>query len=300
MNVHRFVSRLVLVGLIVSSNSQKSIVCVAALITALSLVAPAQADWILDFESPLPSTVTGRNTTLGAGPPSPTYLAPSVDSGVLTLSDPMAAGDGGATVGALWHEEVFTDVRVSSTINPTANTNDWLGLTARADETNSNGYFLMFGYSSGELLGGKLIDDSIASFNLSSTDPTQGAQAPLTDLARPHFLQLAVIANEFTGRLLDEAGGTELLSVRFTDIGQGDVPAFVSGNSGLFDFIEFVPPDFPDNVHGTFDDVTSAAIPEPGGLVLCCIGAGLFARCLRLHGRSRAHSCSCSGCCGVT
>jgi hypothetical protein len=106
-----------------------SLAYLAALCGMLGMAWGAHADWFYDFQKAPPSSfVTGPG-----GPPSATFSS-SVGDGVLQLSDTTLPANGGAAVGAgLETSQVFTDVRVTGTVNPAGTTNNLLLLLARDD-----------------------------------------------------------------------------------------------------------------------------------------------------------------------
>src|SRR5215470_4593485 len=103
---------------------KRSLAYLAALCGTLGMAWGAHADWFYDFQSaPLASFVTGSD------PPSATFLS-SAGDGVLQFSDTLSPANGGA-VGAFGIEtsQVFTDVRLTGTLNPAGTTDNILNLT---------------------------------------------------------------------------------------------------------------------------------------------------------------------------
>jgi hypothetical protein len=108
---------------------------------------------------------------------------------------------------------------------------------------------------------GKVIADRPVQV-VASTDASQGSQPPLLDLSRSYFLQADVVGNHVSGRLFDSPGGTQLLTLDYTDRGVGG-PVITSGESGL-SVVSDRDGSHPLFLNGTFDNFTSTAVPEPG------------------------------------
>jgi hypothetical protein len=220
---------------------------------------PAFADFSYDFTTPPPTTFVYSGVTK-TGTPSATFSS-SVTDGILHLSDSTHPDSGGAFVGkALETSQVFTDVRASVTLNPAGTAYNGLDVSVRESLATGNGYVAGLNFQTGQLLVAKVYGRTPAEFAF-STDPNQGSQLPLTNLARSYFLQVDAIGNKVTASLFDSPGGPQLLRVNYTDTGVGGAP-FGSGVSGVLAVS--------DNgtmavlLDGTFDNFTSTAVPEPG------------------------------------
>jgi hypothetical protein len=236
----------------------------------------AFADFAYDFTTPPPTTFVYAGLPT-SGAPSATFSS-SVSDGILHLSDSRHPNSGGAFLGkALETSQVFTDVRASATLNPAGTTNNGLNVSVRESLATGNGYVAGLDFQTGRLVIGKIYGRTPVQFAF-STDPNQGSQLPLTDLARSYFLQVDAIGNKVTASLFDSPGGPQLLQVNYTDTGVGGAP-FRSGVSGMSAVS--------DNgttavlLDGTFDNFTSTSVPEPG-----VAAAGVFlglALCRRRH-----------------
>jgi hypothetical protein len=198
------------------------------------------------------------------GAPSATFTS-SVSDGILHLRDSTHPSSGGAFLAkALETSQVFTDVRASATLNPAGTTDNGLNVSVRESLATGNSYVAGLDFQTGRLVVGKIYG-RVPEVFVFSTDPSQGTQLALTDLARSYFLQVDAIGNKVTASLYGFAGGPQLLQVNYTDIGVGG-PAFTSGVSGVSAVS--------DNgttavrLDGTFDNFTSTAVPEPGAAVL--------------------------------
>jgi hypothetical protein len=241
--------------------------CLAAAVTCL--IGPAAyAGFSYDFASPPPATFTSTGMTV-SGVHSATFSS-SVSGGVLRISDSRHPDDDGAGIGfAVETSQVFTDVRASATLNPAGTSTNALSVLVRDGPAGTYGAAVDF--RTGILSIVKIEDGPVD--GVSSTDRDQGSQPALTDLARSYFLQVDAIGNTLTARLFDSPGGTQLRIVHYTDIGEGG-PPLMSGFSGVSAVSVNRPPILLD---GTFDNLTSTAVPEPGvaalgvfvGLALC-------------------------------
>jgi hypothetical protein len=216
---------------------KRSLAYLAALCGTLGMAWGAHADWFYDFQSAPPTSFVTGSGVAGSGPPSATFLS-SAGDGVLQFSDTLSPADGGA-FGAFGIEtsQVFTDVRLTGTLNPAGTTDNILNLT-RGDLA-GNVYTAGFAFADGpngeraaNLQIAKIVGGGPVKIVL-STDASQGSQPPLTDLARGYFLQFDIVGNQLTARLFDVEGGTQLLVVNYTDSGDGG-PPLASGMAGVF------------------------------------------------------------------
>lgn len=228
-----------------TTQLKNSLVYPAALCCALAATAWAKADWFYDFQTPPPpSFVTVSN------PPSGTFSA-TVGNGVLHLSDTTLPADGGARLGAgLETSQVFTDVRVSGTLNPTGTTNNLLNLNARFDFAGT-GYTAGIDFTAGYLQIAKVVGRPVEI--VQSSDDSEGNQPLLQNLATSYFLQMDIVGHHVTARVFDVEGGTQLLVVTYTDTGVGG-PPFESGIAGMSSVSSS------GTVDGTFGPVHATAI----------------------------------------
>jgi hypothetical protein len=235
----------------------------------------AYAGYSYDFATPPPATFVSKGLST-SGATSPTFSS-IVSGGILRISDPTRPEAGGAVIGsALETSEVFTDVRATATLNPAGTSINSLNLLVRYGPVTRARYVSGVDFRTGTLVVAKVIDDRPVQF-VFSTDPGQGSQRPLTDLARSYFLQVDAIGNNVTARLFDSPGGAQLRMVNYTDTGVGG-RAFASGYSGV-SVVSFDNP----RMDGTFDNFSSTAVPEPGFAVAgVLLGVAL---CRRRHSR---------------
>jgi hypothetical protein len=242
------------------------VLCLVAAMTSL-LGPAAYASFSYDFSTQPPATFVSSGE-LYNGALSPTFSS-SVSGGVLHLSDTTHPGSGGAFLGtATETSQVFTDVRAAATLNPAGTSNNILNVSVRYSPATGNAYAVGVDFQDGTLLIGKIVADRPVQSVL-STDPSQGSQLPLNDLARSYFLQVDAVGNHVAARLYDSPGGDELLALNYTDTGAGG-PAFVSGLSGV-SAVSDRDGRNPLFLDGTFDNFASTAVPEPG-----VAGAGAF------------------------
>jgi hypothetical protein len=206
---------------------------IAALCCTLGMACRIHADWFYDFQTPPPASFH-----TGSDPRSGTFSA-SVSDGVLHFSDTTLPADGGALVGrGAEASQVFRDVRVTGTLNPARTTTNLLFLNARSDGR-GNLYLAGIAFAdgpTGERAGNLLIIKIAGGIHpleiVQSSDDSQGNQPPLADLARSYFLQWDLVGNQQTARVLDQAGGTQLLMVTYEDTGANG-PPYVSGVAGM-------------------------------------------------------------------
>ena len=156
--------------------------------------------------------------------------------------------------------QVFTDVRLTGTLNPAGTTNNLLLLNAR-DDLDGNEYHagIAFvdgpnGVRAGTLQIGKSRAGMPVDF-VQSSDDSQGNQPPLQNLATSYFVQWDLVGNQQTARVFDQEGGTQLLVVHYTDTDVGGL-AYTSGFAG-FIAVALVGP-----LDATFGPVGAAALTE--------------------------------------
>jgi hypothetical protein len=229
--------------------------CLISAVTFL-LTPAAYAGYSYDFETPPPGTFLSKGLS-NSGATSPTFSS-AVVGGVFRVSDNTHPDAGGAIIGsALETGEVFTDVRASATLNPAGTTINSLNVLVRYGPVTRARYVSGVDFQAGTVGVAKVMNDRPVQLVL-DTDPAQGSQRPLANLARSYYLQVDAVGNKVTARLFDSPGGAQLRVVNYTDTGIGG-PALKSGYSGL-SAVSFDDP----RMHGTFDNFTSTALPEPG------------------------------------
>ena len=257
----------------------------AALLAGVWLLAPApaRADWNLDFQSPLPPNFVTTGLT-AAGTPSPTFSA-AIDSGVLRFRDTVLPGSGGAAVGfGVIANDVFTDVRVTGTLNPAGGSRNDLVLLARAHVPTVSSYAAGVNFSTGPASGvayilkfvnGREVDNAL------NTDPEQGSQ-PRLPVDTSYYIQFDAVGNQLSLRVFDAPGGTQVAHVDYSDSGVGGA-RFTSGPSGVANQVL-------GNtlLNGTFDNVSARVIPEPANFLLALL-AGVFS----VRTRPRPHRREC-------
>ncbi|MBC8235891.1 carboxypeptidase regulatory-like domain-containing protein [bacterium] len=230
------------------THFEKSLVYLAMLCLMVVVTLSANADWFHDFEAPLPPSFMTQGLTL-SGAPSPTFES-SVEGGFLTLSDSKTPKSGGSifTLGAEM-SEVFSDVRVTGTVNVSETTQNDLSLFARGDLDTLSAYVVSIDFidgvvSIGKSIGGVMVDSASTHIKLPRLDTS-------------YFVQFDVVGNQLASRVFNREGGTQLLDVNYTDIGVGG-PPFISGVSGIVASTES------DEImiNATFDNVSSTVISE--------------------------------------
>ncbi len=230
------------------------------------LGAGAQADWINDFESPLPASFVINQI----GPPSATFSA-GIEGGLLRFRDPQFNMHGPG-FGGIGREtsQVFDDARMSGILNAAGNSNDFLGLNMRSQAIGTSTYAARIEFSTGRLAVFKIVNFA-AAFTIFSDSPGQGSQPLLSDLARSYFVQFDVVGNVLDARAYDQPGGSELLHVHYVDdqgLGGPPLPPGFAGVSAIRE---------DGSLDGAFDNVSVTAIPEPSSCVLAVVGLALLA-----------------------
>ncbi|MEQ8971040.1 MAG: hypothetical protein RIE73_11670 [Coleofasciculus sp. C1-SOL-03] len=230
----------------------------ATCLGSLGIDLPAEASFFYNFDSsfPNPDAVTTGGLTSPSGL-SPTFTT-STENGILTLSDSQSANNGGSVQG-FWGitDQVFTDVKVSAILNPSASTDDQLVLFARGKLNTFDTYAATIDFFDGDLLLSKVVGTQAIVL-----DEIEGA---FSDLNRSYFLEFEVVGNRLTSRVFDSPGGTQLFSLTTTDPQE----SFTSGVSGVG--LQLSPTALINPLNGTFDNVTSVPVPEPttsAGLLL--------------------------------
>lgn len=227
--------------------------------------ASAQADWMNDFESPVPASFVINQI----GPPSATFSG-GIEDGLLRFRDTQVNMHGPG-FGGIGREtsQVFGDARVSGILNAAGNSNDFLGLNIRSQAVGTDTYAARIEFSTGRMAVFKIVNFA-AAFTIFSDSPEQGSQPVLSDLSRSYFLQFDVIGNVLDARAYDVPGGSELLHVHYVDdqgLGGPPLPAGFAGVSAIRE---------EGSLDGAFDNVTVTAIPEPGSCVLAVMGFAVF------------------------
>ena len=254
--------------------SARTSLLLLALVVAAVTTPAARADWMLDFEStPRPDFVmTGLSAT---GAPSATFRG-AVESGVLRMSDSRLPGAGGAvTAFGVVATDMYSDVRVTGTVNPAGGSVNDLVVLARAHVPTVSSYAAGINFTTGQtyilkFAGGREVDNAL------STDPDQGSQPPLP-VDRSYYLQFDVIGNQLNLQVFDASGGEVRSRIAYSDTGVGG-PRFLSGASGVAGQV------VGDTLlNGTFDNVGSMVIPEPAGFAILGLALGPWS--LRRRGR---------------
>ena len=228
--------------------------------------AGAEADWMNDFESPLPASFAINQI----GPPTATFSA-GIEDGLLRFRDPQINMHGPG-FGGIGREtsQVFDDARMSGILNAAGNSNDFLGLNMRSQAIGTNTYAARIEFSTGRMAVFKIVNFA-AAFTIFSDSPEQGSQPVLSDLARSYFLEFDVIGNVLDARAFDQPGGTELLHVHYVDDQGLGGPPLSPGFAGVSAIRE------EGSLDGAFDNISVTAIPEPGSWVLAVVGLAVWA-----------------------
>jgi hypothetical protein len=224
-----------------------------------------KADWINDFQAPLPATFTFNQI----GPPSATFSA-GIDNGLLRFRDPQVNvhGPGFGGVGRET-SQIFDDARMSGILNAAGNSNDFLGLNIRNQPLGTSTYGARIEFNIGRLAVFKVVNFAPV-FGISSDSPGQGSQPLLSDLTRSYFVQFEVIGNVLDARAYDQPGGSELLHVHYADdqgIGGPPLPPGFAGVSAIRE---------EGSLDGAFDNLSVTAVPEPGSRVLAVVGLAVL------------------------
>ena len=243
----------------------RQIICLLVVGTIACSGASVEGDWNYNFESPLPASFVFNQI----GPPSGTFSG-GIDSGALRLSDPQIL-TGGPNFGGIGREtsQIFSDARMSGTLNAAGNSNDLLGLSIRNQALGNNTYGARIDFNTGRLGVFKIVN-FVGVFDIASDSPEQGSQPLLADLARGYFVQFDVIGNALDARVFDGPGGSQLLHVHYLDdqgIGGPPLGPGFAGVSALRNV---------GSLDGAFDNLSVTAIPEPGTCVLAVVGLAVL------------------------
>lgn len=222
-------------------------------------------NWSADFDSPLPDSWTTAHATEPAGGTSGSFTA-VVESGYLRLSETRNATDGGAFSGfGGTTDDVFTDVVVSAVVNAAMDSDDDLGVVARADDA-GNGYFGNVDYELGSACIAKVRDFNRAEDMICSAVDSLSKSSS-------HYIQLSAMGSGTVDLQLDVydgVGGMLLQTLSASDDGSVDGnPAYEGGIAGVY----IVPKGTTIGdasgsiINGTWDNV-SAAVPEPASVSL--------------------------------
>lgn len=230
------------------------------------------ADWTYDFDGAAPATWTVASVTQPPGGSSAS-LTGALESGYLRLSDPTLAKDGGSfSAFAGPTGDVFSNVTVAVDLNVAKDTDDDLGVVARADLTTGNGYFAAVDYE----LGSACIT-KVQGFS----DGADLACSPLGSLggSDAHHIEFSLVGSDFELLVFDSTGNTLIQTVNASDDGSVLGGAYASGVSGLY----MVPKGTTlaeassNALNGTFDNASSFAVPEPSSTLMVLFGiAGVF------------------------
>ena len=260
------------------------------ILSSAFFVLPAKAtDWSADFESGFPAAWLGFGYNVPSADPSPTFSA-AIESGVLRLSDTLAAVDGGSFSGfGGVATSFFTDVRVSAQVNVAQDTGGDLGVVARTDLGAQTTYFGNVDFVRGDACIAKVnFSNDIASGDDLGVD--MNCTAPgLLDTSASYFLQLVALGSSPTNLTLsvfDQQGGTLLATVNAIDDGTiqgaGGTPFgadYATGLAGVFAIPSGVllSEALTQQINGTFDNV-SAVVPEPASSLLLLLGVAALLR----------------------
>ena len=266
----------------------------AASFSVLVISLPAKADFFYDFENTLPDDtnvlsvgITIRADNEGIIEFSPSFMT-EVENGNLVMSDTNPFGQidpisgiGGAIRG-IWLDtsETFSDVRVSSFVNPedvAATTG--AGIIARFNPLTFSGYSGFIDYDNPDTAPGRA-DMVIVKF----AGGVVGNPIRLPGVLEndeSYFIEFDAVANQFDFRVFDSPGGNLINSINFEDTGAGGLPVFLEGFSGLGTEANF--PNIP--LNAVFDQITSRSItvPEPSSV----LGLGLLVGFSGWLGKSR-------------
>ncbi len=260
-----------------SCASLRFVIALTALITAQtshnSLFA---SDWAYDFDGPAPAGWYSVSQTLNPlGLESATFAAeiqPGPSSNLLRLSDFTVAADGGSFAGFAGTSDVFTGVLVEADVNVAMDTDDDLGIVARANPATGSSYFAHIDFELGNACITKVQNFA------TGIDMECSAQG-LFSSSESYTMQLTALGGATTTLTLDvvDSMGDTTTVIGVDD---GSLPgfgaAYTSGVSGVF----LVPlgttlDDAAANpINGTFDQVSSQSVPEPTGMLLI-VGAFL-------------------------
>jgi hypothetical protein len=220
----------------------------------------AMADWLETFSGGTYDQSTWAWGSISATGPGPGLNSVVSNTLQLQANDPALPDGGAASAYGVVTGESFTDVRVSGTINPSGDSdlNADVGLLARTNVTNLTGYALTIDYSY-----------DVGNVDLNRIDPGPDVETLVTgqipdfETGDSVYVEFDLFGSNLTGRFYDAPGGTLLEEISWPD------GTYTTGVSGVVANSE-------DNLgvilRGTYDNVGSQTIPEPGSLVL--LGSG--------------------------
>lgn len=236
------------------------------------------ADWAYDFDGPEPAGWFTGSVTIPPGGTSGTFMA-TIEAGgptgnYLQLEDTTPADSGGSFSAIGGTSDVFSDVVVAADVNITLDSNDDLGVLARADIVAGSSYYGHVDFERGNACITKIKEFTIGTDIVCTADG-------LFDASERYTVELSAVGGATTTLTLDVtgSGGTETVMAvddgTIMDFGA----AYTSGTSGVFVVplgatldIAFMNP-----ITGTFDNVSSS-VPEPGSSLLSLVGClGLLA-----------------------
>jgi hypothetical protein len=228
--------------------------------------ASTHADWMNDFESPLPASFAINQI----GPPSATFSA-GIEDGLLRFRDPQV-NPHGPGFGGIGRDtsQVFDDARMSGILNSAGNSDDFLGLNIRNQAPGNSTYGARIEFNSGRLVLFKVVD-FVPVLGVASDSVAQGSQPLLSDLAKSYFVEFDVIGNVLDARAYDQPGGSELLHVHYIDdqgVGGPPLPPGFAGVSAIRE---------EGSLDGAFDNLSVVSIPEPGSCALAVVGLAVMA-----------------------
>lgn len=258
-------------NLISNCRLGRSSLVIVAMATLLISSPTIAADWSNDFDGPQPAGWFTGSVTNPPGGSSATFMAtiePGPTGNYLLLEDAMPANSGGSFSAIGGTADVFNNVVVKADVNITLNSDDDLGVLARADIATGSSYYGHVDFERGNACITKIKDFTIG------TDITCTADG-LFDAAERYTVELSAVGGATTTLTLNVtgSGGTETIVA----VDDGSImnfgPAYLSGTSGVFVVplgatldIAFMNP-----ITGTFDNVSSS-VPEPGSSLLCLTG----------------------------
>lgn len=239
----------------------------AMTLACLATTDAVRADWSEDFNGSTLQNAWLFGSTSGAGSPSGTFLPSdqlnnypdAIVNSQLQMSDANSVAAGGAANGFGVVLENFTDLRYAGVINPNGNSavSDTLALIARGSLASGKFYAAEVSFEDGKLIIFR--NDDLAG---SAEDLAETTIPGLTN-ADSVFVDFTLIGSSLTARAFDQRGGTLLGTVAASDSN------YSQGISGVLGF-------FAGDVNkpflGEFDDLSSAAIPEPTSTALALSG----------------------------
>jgi hypothetical protein len=222
-----------------------------AMLFVLALDNGVKADWFHDFNHGLPDSWVVKA-------PRETGSPRSIDAsnGFLAIESALPPAEGGVpTLLGFDESEEFTDVRVSGTINVSPNGYSFMGLSA-ANSIGRGGYGFGIELAPGsENSGTAWFSRAQAGVGIRNWSSHGDFGIPTRlDSNTSYYLEFDVLGGQLTGRVFDEEGGNELLSMTYSDprpLGPGPAGVWADDFS------------LGRGIGGTFDDVSATAI-RPG------------------------------------